>query len=172
MNAKKTAGENVPHMYPCFCMNRGCCGGRDGRNDACISPPSGYCNSTIQTLSTRRKSRPNLAMRCENEPDLWASPRDPRYCIGNSGQGLAIPVKPVYSMGLASGSLNPEDKKNSIWCGTRDLDWRLYTYEPLSQPRSFSAPDQNIRRNTGETHGIQWLLLTHHFVMCSKFYTT
>ena len=80
-NAKTEGWKCTPHVqYPCLRMNRGCCG---GYNMTCALP---YFQHLVVLPNKKsqnpRKSYPILAMCCENNPQLWAFPTDPRYCVG------------------------------------------------------------------------------------------
>ena len=72
-------------------MNRGCY----GRYDMTRALP---CFQQLVVLHNKksqnpRKPHPKLAMCCENEPELWASPTDSTYCVGTLEQRLDILVK-------------------------------------------------------------------------------
>lgn len=67
------------------------------RYDVCTSLLPAHRNSTQQKTVKPSKASSDtvLAMCYENEPELWASPTDPRYRVGTLEQRLDILVKPI-----------------------------------------------------------------------------
>lgn len=125
-------------MYPCLCMNRGCCGGRDMTHTL-------SCLENIAILLPKKKNFKlsivfsRLAIYCENESDLRVPRRYPRYCVGTFGAGSEhLGKTELKTHGTGIRVLGPwrllEKREECLRWNKGTLDWRVPTQQNLLSP--------------------------------------